>query len=220
MTHCTAPAVHPRPPPPGIRCGAPAVFPHVPRNTYTSYNWPSPSVEPTFALEATSFHRIRVCFLPPSFPPHRVCLARTANPLDSAGAGIAFIRRRQVVRRTGAMRKFWLQHARTTTGQRSEGFIPTCRPSGTDWPPTPSWQWAALSARSAACADGMVRYSGADSPSSPINPQDSHEGSIWLIDDIDEQKTAQNPTRRGPRGKKEVLFDSAMVGIVYLQNRF
>ena len=50
-------------------------------------------------------------------------------------------------------------------------------------------------------------------------PQDSHEGSIWLIDDIDEQKTAQTQLDAA-LWEKEVLFDSAMVGIVYLQNRF
>ena len=51
-----------------------------------------------------------------------------------------------------------------------------------------------------------------------INPHDTTEGSIWIVDDIDEQKRAQAALSAAVR-EKQLLFDNAMVGIVYLRDR-
>ena len=51
-----------------------------------------------------------------------------------------------------------------------------------------------------------------------INPHDTGEGSIWIVDDIDEQKRAQAALNAAVR-EKQLLFDSAMVGIVFLRDR-
>ena len=51
-----------------------------------------------------------------------------------------------------------------------------------------------------------------------INPHDTTEGSIWILDDIDEQKRAQAALSAAER-EKQLLFDSAMVGIVFLRDR-
>ena len=51
-----------------------------------------------------------------------------------------------------------------------------------------------------------------------INPHDTTEGSIWIIDDIDEHKRAQAALNAAV-SEKQLLFDSAMVGIVFLRDR-
>lgn len=51
-----------------------------------------------------------------------------------------------------------------------------------------------------------------------INPHDTGEGSIWIVDDIDEQKRAHAALNAAVR-EKQLLFDSAMVGIVFLRDR-
>ena len=51
-----------------------------------------------------------------------------------------------------------------------------------------------------------------------INPQDTTEGSIWIVDDIDEHKRSQAALSAAVR-EKQLLFDSAMVGIVFLRDR-
>ena len=51
-----------------------------------------------------------------------------------------------------------------------------------------------------------------------INPHDTSEGSIWILDDIDEQKRAQAALSAAEH-EKQLLFDNAMVGIVFLRDR-
>ena len=141
--------------------------------------------------------------------------------LDNAGAGIAFIRKRQVVRCNRRYAEiFGYSTPEQLTGQRSEGFYPDLqayRELTRAAYPVVAAGGTFRTERSMRRRDGSVfwgRLTG-----SLINPQDSHEGSIWLIDDIDEQRAAQTQLDAA-LWEKEVLFDSAMVGIVYLQNRF
>ena len=51
-----------------------------------------------------------------------------------------------------------------------------------------------------------------------LNPEDTAEGSIWIIDDIDEQRRAQEELDAAV-WEKQVLFDHAMVGIAFLHER-
>ena len=140
--------------------------------------------------------------------------------LDSAGSGIAFIRKRQVVRCNLRYAEiFGYSAAEQLMGQRSESFYPDLQ----------AYRELTRAAYPVVVAGGtfrtersMRRRDGSEFwgrlTGSLINPQDSLEGSIWLIDDIDEQKIAQTQLHAA-LWEKEVLFDSAMVGIVYLQNR-
>lgn len=51
-----------------------------------------------------------------------------------------------------------------------------------------------------------------------LNPKDTSEGSIWIVDDINEQRRAQEALDAAV-WEKQVLFDHAMVGIVFLRDR-
>ncbi|MBQ0132841.1 MAG: EAL domain-containing protein [Comamonas sp.] len=49
-----------------------------------------------------------------------------------------------------------------------------------------------------------------------INPQDPSEGSIWIIDDINEQRRRKSLLRAALR-EKQLLFETAAVGIAYFR---
>ena len=51
-----------------------------------------------------------------------------------------------------------------------------------------------------------------------VNPADTGEGSIWIIDDIDEQKAAQAQLQ-SVLTEQSLILDNAMVGIVFLRER-
>ena len=51
-----------------------------------------------------------------------------------------------------------------------------------------------------------------------VNPSDTDEGSIWIIDDINEQKAAQAQLQ-SVLAEQSLILDNAMVGIVFLRNR-
>ena len=51
-----------------------------------------------------------------------------------------------------------------------------------------------------------------------IDPADTARGSVWIVDDIDAQKSAQAELQAAREGEALIL-DNAMVGIVFLHNR-
>lgn len=51
-----------------------------------------------------------------------------------------------------------------------------------------------------------------------VNPDDTSEGSIWIVDDIDEQKTAQAQLQAA-LAEQGLILDNAMVGIAFLRDR-
>ncbi|MEN9377230.1 MAG: hypothetical protein RL710_2387 [Pseudomonadota bacterium] len=51
-----------------------------------------------------------------------------------------------------------------------------------------------------------------------VNPQDIEEGSIWIVDDISEQKLAQAQLE-SVLAEQRLILDNAMVGIVFLRDR-
>ena len=51
-----------------------------------------------------------------------------------------------------------------------------------------------------------------------IDPADTARGSVWIIEDIDSQKTAQ-AALLAARGQQDLILDNAMVGIVFLRER-
>ncbi|MEJ6003452.1 sensor domain-containing protein [Paucibacter soli] len=51
-----------------------------------------------------------------------------------------------------------------------------------------------------------------------IDPDDAAEGSIWIVDDIDEQKRAE-AALQAITAEQQLIFDHAMVGIVFLRER-
>lgn len=162
----------------------------------------------------------------PSFlsDPANLALQRTLHEqqvlLDSAGAGIVFIRQRQVVRcNTRYAEIFGYRSHEELIGQSSQSFYP----HRSAFKALGRAAFAVLSGGQSyrtECTlsrrDGtlfMARLTG-----SLIDPADAGAGSIWIVDDVNDQRSAQAQLDAA-LWEKQVLFDNAMVGIVYLRDR-
>ena len=140
--------------------------------------------------------------------------------LDSAGAGIVFIRQRQVVRCNRRYAEiFGYQTPEQLVGHKSESFHPdreAFRALGrAAYAPLSDGQ-SYRTERSMRRRDNTLFW--ARLTGSLIHPQDASEGSIWIIDDIDDQRSAQAQLDAA-LWEKQVLFDNALVGIAFLQER-
>ncbi len=156
----------------------------------------------------------------PADTPLERTLREQQTLLDNAGAGIAFIRQQQVVRCNRRYAEiFGYASPEALVGQHSESFYPDAsdfRELGRAAYPVVSTGQTFRVERILRRCDGTVfwgRLSG-----SLINPKDTAEGSIWIVDDIDAQKNAQ-VRLDAAIWEKQILLDNAMVGIVYLRDR-
>ena len=139
--------------------------------------------------------------------------------LDSAGVGIVFLRQRSVVRCNQRYAEiFGYDSAAQLVGLNTETFHPS-REAFRDLGRT---AYPALARGQAYREERQLRRDGrlfwGSLTGRLINPHDTAEGSIWILDDIDEQKRAQAALSAAVR-EKQLLFDSAMVGIVFLRDR-
>ncbi len=140
--------------------------------------------------------------------------------LDNAGAGIVFIRAREVVRCNARFAQlFGYRSAADLIGQRSESFSlgrVAYRDLGRAAFPVIAAGQPYVTEREMRRRDGQrfwARLTG-----SLINPAQPDEGAIWVIDNLDAQKAAQKQLEAA-LWEKQTLFDNAMVGIVYLVDR-
>lgn len=140
--------------------------------------------------------------------------------LDSAGVGIVFIRNRVVVRCNQRYAEiFGLSCISEAIGRNSEGLHPgrdAFRELGRTAFPVLSRGQTFRTERQMRRANGQLFW--AHLTGRLINPLDPCEGSIWIIDDIEEQKRSHALLNAALR-EKQVLFDHAMVGIVFLRDR-
>ena len=140
--------------------------------------------------------------------------------LDSAGVGIVFIRNRVVVRCNQRYAEiFGLSCISEAIGRNSEGLHPgrdAFRELGRTAFPVLSRGQTFRTERQMRRANGQLFW--AHLTGRLINPLDPREGSIWIIDDIEEQKRSHALLNAALR-EKQVLFDHAMVGIVFLRDR-
>ena len=140
--------------------------------------------------------------------------------LDSAGAGIVFIRQRLVVRANPRYAEiFGYDSHHDLTGQTSESFYPdrsAFRALGRAAYPVVSQGKTYRTEQLMRRRDGSFFWGCLTG--TLINPQDTSEGSIWIVDDIDNQKNAQVQLDAALR-EKQALLENAMVGIVFLHQR-
>lgn len=140
--------------------------------------------------------------------------------LDSAGVGIVFLRQRSVVRCNQRYAEiFGYAQPEHLVGISTETFYPSreaFRDLGRTAYPVLAQGQAFRVERQLRRCDGSLFWGSLTGRL--INPQDTAEGSIWILDDIDEQKRAQAALSAAVR-EKQLLFDSAMVGIVFLRDR-
>ena len=140
--------------------------------------------------------------------------------LDSAGAGIVFIRQRQVVRCNHRYAEIFGYGSHTDlAGIGSESFYPhrsAFKALGRAAFPVLSKGQSYRTECTLSRRDGtlfLARLTG-----SLIDSADPGAGSIWIVDDINDQSSAQAQLDAA-LWEKQVLFDNAMVGIVYLRER-
>ena len=140
--------------------------------------------------------------------------------LDSAGVGIVFLRQRSVVRCNQRYAEiFGYPNAEALVGLNTEAFYPDredFRELGRTAYPVLAQGQSFRVERQLRRLDGTLFWGSLTGRL--INPQETNEGSIWILDDIDEQKRAQAALGAAVR-EKQLLFDSAMVGIVFLRDR-
>ena len=140
--------------------------------------------------------------------------------LDSAGVGSVFLRQRSVVRCNQRYADiFGYPTAASLVGLNTEVFYPdseSFRSLGRDAYPVLTQGETFRVERLLRRRKGRLFWGSLTGRL--INPKDTTEGSIWIVDDIDEQRYAQAALNAAVR-EKQLLFDSAMVGIVFLRDR-
>jgi diguanylate cyclase (GGDEF)-like protein/PAS domain S-box-containing protein len=140
--------------------------------------------------------------------------------LDSAGVGIVFLRQRCVVRCNQRYAEiFGYDRPEQLTNLTTDTFYPSLeafRDLGRAAYPVLRDGEAFRVERQLRRRDGTLFW--ASLTGRLINPHDTLEGSIWIVDDIDAQRRAQAALDAAVR-EKQLLFDSAMVGIVFLRDR-
>lgn len=140
--------------------------------------------------------------------------------LDNAGVGIVFLRQRLVVRCNQRYAEiFGYETHQSLVGQKSDTF----HPDRTAFRELGRAAYPVLAAGQPYRIERLMRRRCGTLfwgrlTGSLINPEDTAEGSIWIIDDIDDQRQAQEQLDAA-LWEKQVLFDHAMVGIVFLRER-
>ncbi len=140
--------------------------------------------------------------------------------LETAGVGIVFIKQRVVIRCNQRFAEIY-GHADTTTMRGSasvslypdqEAFYSLGKAAFAVMVQGQAYKSEVLMKR----RDGALFWS--HLTGKLVNPADTTEGSIWIVDDIDEQKTAQ-ARLQAALGEQSLILDNAVVGIAFLRER-
>jgi diguanylate cyclase (GGDEF)-like protein/PAS domain S-box-containing protein len=140
--------------------------------------------------------------------------------LDNAGVGIAFIKQRSVVRCNQRYAQiFGFESPQAMVGTSSLLVYPdeaAYKQLGAEAYPVLATGQPYKTERLMKREGGALFW--CSLTGRLINPQDPAEGSIWIIDDIHEQKLAQ-AALGSLTAEFKLIFDHAMVGIVFLRDR-
>ena len=140
--------------------------------------------------------------------------------LDSAGVGIVFIKKRILIRCNQRFAQIF-GHSGTADLLRSANVSlypdeASFHALGKDSYPVMTQGLAFKSEVLMKRRDGQLFW--AHLTGKLVNPADTAEGSIWIIDDISEQKAAQAQLQ-AVLTEQSLILDNAMVGIVFLRDR-
>jgi diguanylate cyclase (GGDEF)-like protein/PAS domain S-box-containing protein len=140
--------------------------------------------------------------------------------LDSAGVGIVFIKRRLVIRCNQRFAQIF-GHAGTTEmlGRANSELYPDQAAFHT----LAEAAYPVMSQGQAFKTEMQMKRLGGELfwshlTGKLVNPADTSEGSIWIIDDINEQKNAQTQLQ-AVLTEQNLLLDNTMLGIVFLRHR-
>jgi len=140
--------------------------------------------------------------------------------LDTAGVGIAFIRQRQIIRCNQRCAEIYgYATASEMLGQSTASLYPSdaaSRALGGAAYPTMARGQAYKSDMQMRRRDETQFW--AHLTGKLVNPAKTEEGSIWIVDDVTEQKAAQAQLE-AVLIEQSLILDNAMVGIVFLRQR-
>lgn len=150
----------------------------------------------------------------------RLALREQQVVLDSAGVGIVFIKQRLVIRCNQRFAQiFGYAEAADILGSASLSLYPdeaSFHALGEAAYPAMVQGLAYKSETLMKRRDGPLFW--AHLTGKLVNPADTAEGSIWIVDDISEQKAAQ-ALLQSVLTEQSLILDNAMVGIVFLRDR-
>ena len=150
----------------------------------------------------------------------RLALREQEVVLDNAGVGIAFIKRRAVVRCNQRFAEIYgFSAPADALGQSSQSLYPdeaAFHRLGEAAYPVMATGLPYKSEVQMRRQDGSLFWT--HLTGTLVNPANTDEGSIWIVDDIDEQRGAETLLQSVLREQKLIL-DNAMVGIVFLRHR-
>lgn len=140
--------------------------------------------------------------------------------LDSAGVGIVFIKKRLVIRCNQRFAQIF-GHADTTLilGSANVSLYPdqaSFHALGEAAYPVMAKGLAYKAEVLMKRHDGQLFWT--QLTGKLVNPADTDEGSIWIVEDISEQKTTQTQLE-AVLTEQSLILDHAMVGIVFLRHR-
>jgi diguanylate cyclase (GGDEF)-like protein/PAS domain S-box-containing protein len=140
--------------------------------------------------------------------------------LDTAGIGIVFIKQRVIIRCNQRFAQIY-GHAEASDilGSTSVSLYPDAASFYT----LGKAAFAVMAQGLAYKAEVLMKRHNGDLfwshlTGKLVNPADTEEGSIWIIDDISEQKTAQAQLQT-VLTEQSLILDNAMVGIAFLRER-
>ncbi|MDD2809481.1 bifunctional diguanylate cyclase/phosphodiesterase [Rhodoferax sp.] len=151
---------------------------------------------------------------------HAQALREQAVILDTAGVGIVFIKQRTIIRCNQRFADIYgHRQPSDLVGQRSQTLYPddaAAHALGAAAYPAMAQGWAYKTEILMKRHDGQIFW--AHLTGKLVNPDATDEGSIWIIDDIHEQRLAQSQLQ-ATLNEQNLILDNALVGIVFLRGR-
>jgi diguanylate cyclase (GGDEF)-like protein/PAS domain S-box-containing protein len=150
----------------------------------------------------------------------RLALREQQVVLDSAGVGIAFIKQRRIIRCNQRFAEIY-GHAATADvlGKSSQSLYPdeaSFRALGEAAYPHMSKGLPYKAEIMMRRLDGQLFWT--HLTGKLVNPSDTDAGSIWIVDDISDQKEAQSQLQC-VLTEQNLILDNTMVGIVFMHDR-
>ena len=150
----------------------------------------------------------------------RLALREHQVVLDSAGVGIAFIKQRTIIRCNQRFAEIYgFASAEEMLGRSSKSLYAdddSYRELGEQAYPVLSRGEPYKTEKLMRRRDGHLFWT--HLTGKLVNPSTTDDGSIWIVDDISEQKLARNQLQN-ILSEQSLILENAIVGIVFLHNR-
>ena len=171
-------------------------------------------------MSVNEFHREAHSLRRDAVEQLRLALQEQQVVLESAGVGIAFIKNRAVIRCNQRFAEiFGYLRVADIVGEESKSLYPSevaFRALGEAAYPVMARGAPYRGEVQMRRKDGQLFWT--HLTGKLVNPADTDQGSIWIVDDVSEQKEAQAQLQ-SVLTEQGLILDNAMVGIVFLRDR-